>query len=291
MREKVIRWTMVVSAISCLVWVGGLAWALQDYFLGVAAPPPIEKKAPSNTAASTNSSTSAASSVNTSAATAAAQVETPASIPAVKDGSYRVVALGDSLTRGTGDPGGKGYVGYIFDHLKDKLGQEVAVENAGLNGQTAAQLAASLGQSQLQAQVKGADVITVSIGGNDLFRGGQTLSDLDPVKIKAIEDPYMRQLDAILQQLREQNATARIFLVGLYNPFIDLKDTVATTKIVRDWNYRAAEVAAKYPQIVLVPTADLFQLKVQDYLARDLFHPNAAGYRLIGERIASLITW
>ncbi|NHN32107.1 GDSL family lipase [Paenibacillus sp. S3N08] len=211
--------------------------------------------------------------------------------PAAMDGSFRVMALGDSLTRGTGDPEGKGYVGYLFDHLKEKLGQEVSVENVGLNGQTAPQLAASLGQGPLQAQIKAANVITVSIGGNDLFKGGQTLSDLDPVKIKAIEDPYMRELDGILQQLRAQNATARIFLVGLYNPFIDLKDTVATTKIVRDWNYKAAEVAAKYSQVVLVPTADLFQLKVQDYLARDLFHPNAAGYRLIGERIASLITW
>jgi lysophospholipase L1-like esterase len=35
----------------------------------------------------------------------------------------------------------------------------------------------------------------------------------------------------------------------------------------------------------------LFQLKVDDYLYTDKFHPNAKGYKLIAERVASLITW
>lgn len=265
MRERAIQWLMMVSAVSCLVWMGGLVWTLQHYFSD--APPAPMQSAP-----------------------AAAEAKSPE--PVVNDdGSFRLLALGDSLTKGSGDPEGKGYVGYLLDHLKEKSEQEVVMENFGVNGQTSSQLALLLQERELQAQVKAADVIVISIGGNDLFRSGETLRHLDPVKIQEMEDIYLRELEGILEQLREENAAARIFLIGLYNPFIELQDTKTTSKIVRDWNYKAAEVAAQYPQTVMVPTFDLFQWKVQDVLASDLFHPNAAGYRLIGDRVASLITW
>ncbi|MBP1157633.1 MULTISPECIES: GDSL-type esterase/lipase family protein [unclassified Paenibacillus] len=265
MRERSIHWLMVVSAISCLIWMGGLAWTLQHYLSDAAAAP--AERAP------------------------VSEESSPAPVLENDDGSFRLLALGDSLTRGSGDPEGRGYVGYLLDHLKEKSEQKVIMENYGVDGQTSSQLALLLQERELLAQVKAADVIVISIGGNDLFRGGETLGHLDPVKIQEIEDTYLRELDGILKQLREENAAARIFLIGLYNPFIELQDTETTSKIVRDWNYKAAEVAAQHPQTILVPTFDLFQLKVQDYLASDLFHPNAAGYRLIGDRVASLITW
>jgi len=265
-RDKTIKWLIGLSALSCLIWLGGLAWTLQETFSGGAsAAAPITGTAP--------------------------EAEEQLPDPVADDGSFRLLALGDSLTRGTGDPGGKGYVGYLLEDMKKKSGQDIVLTNYGMNGQIASGLAEQLGQSRTKNEVKAADVIVVSIGGNDLFQGGQTLANMEQSNISKIEDAYLLQLDSILKQLRENNADARIFLIGLYNPFSSLENAAATTRIVREWNYKAAEVAAAYPQTVLVPTADLFQLKVQDYLARDLFHPNAEGYRLIGERVASLITW
>jgi lysophospholipase L1-like esterase len=263
MKERSVQWLMVVSAFFGLVWVGGLGMTLFYYFNDVSAAP--------------------------LAMPAAVVVEPPK--PVAEDGSFRLLALGDSLTRGTGDPAGKGYVGYMLDRLKEKSKQPIGVENYGVNGQTSGQLVSLLQKSDIQNQIKAASVIVVSIGGNDLFRGGETLGNLDDKNVEGIQDEYLRQLDAILKQLREHNAAANIFLIGLYNPFIELKDSAVTTKIVRDWNYKAAEVASRYPQTVIVPTFDLFQLKVQDVLARDLFHPNASGYRLIGDRVAALIKW
>jgi lysophospholipase L1-like esterase len=262
-REKSIKWLMGVSAISCLVWLTGLAWSFQNYI---------------------NSS-----SMSAVPAAAPAVVEaTP--VPAGADGKFHLLALGDSLTKGTGDPSGKGYVGYLLDDLQGKLKQEVMLSNYGVNGQTTSQLANELNQSKLQGEVKAADVIVISIGGNDLFQSGETLGNLDSTYIKPIEDKYTKQLDAILKQLRGENAKASILLIGLYNPFSALENAARTNEIVREWNYKMSNTAAHYPLTVLVPTADIFQLKVQDYLASDLFHPNAAGYQLMGDRVASLIS-
>ena len=63
------------------------------------------------------------------------------------------------------------------------------------------------------------------------------------------------------------------------------------SKVVRKWNYDSAEISALFPKIVFVPTFDLFELKVNDYLYSDKFHPNQKGYRLIAERVAALMTW
>ncbi|MFC5653444.1 GDSL-type esterase/lipase family protein [Paenibacillus solisilvae] len=259
-KERWIKLFMGIAALSCVVWVLSLAWTLQDYW-GGSAP----------------------------AAATPLPMATDTPEPVKSDGKFRLLALGDSLTRGTGDPGGKGYVGYLLENLKEQSQQEIVLHNFGVNGLTSVGLAEQL-QSHLN-EIKSADAIVMSIGGNDLFQDGETLGKLDPANIGQIEEEYLRRLDGILHQLREQNQAANIYLIGLYNPFIELGNTETTTKIVRDWNYQTGEVTAKYPQTVLVPTFDLFQLHIQDYLAKDLFHPNAAGYRLIGERIASLMSW
>jgi lysophospholipase L1-like esterase len=267
MKEKTIQGLLIISAVSSLVWIAGLAWTLQDYFTD---KPPAALAAVAQPARPGNK-------------------EAPSVVN--DDGSFRMVALGDSLTRGTGDESGKGYTGYLTELLKEKTKQEMVMDNLGVNGQTSRQLAAQLGREEVQAQVKAADVLLLSIGGNDLFRGGETLMNLDTEKVKEIEAEAMRELHSVLTELRKLNGAANIFVIGLYNPFIDLTDSEKTTAIVRDWNYKVAETASRIPGTVLVPTFDLFQLKVGSYLSRDQFHPNTEGYRLIAERVAALITW
>ncbi len=259
MRRKWVQFIAVVSGLSCLLWIAGLGWSMYDYFDKTGRPPVMKAK------------------------------ESEAS--AKEKDQFDVVALGDSLTRGTGDATGKGYVGALIGHLEEKSDQKIFLSNLGIKGQTSAQLAGQVKQKEVQRQVKKADVILITIGGNDLFRGGQALVSLNAQEVKKSEETYLQNLNTILTGLRSVNAEADIFLIGLYNPFIELDDAELTSKIVRDWNYESAEVSAKYPKTVFVPTFDLFQLKVDDYLYTDKFHPNAEGYQLIAERVASLITW
>nr|WP_251009466.1 SGNH/GDSL hydrolase family protein [Bacillus sp. ISL-39] len=207
-----------------------------------------------------------------------------------KDGKV-VVALGDSLTRGTGDDTGKGYIGYLVDELEEKSKEKITIHNFGVKGYRSNQLLDQLKQGEIQRKIQSADYILITIGGNDLFQSGQTFLQMDEQQIAQAKKSYLKNLDSILKELTTINDSAVIFHIGLYNPFIDLNDSEQTTKIVRDWNYDTNQLLDKNEKAVYVPTFDLFQLSVNDYLYTDKFHPNAEGYRLIAERVASLITW
>lgn len=215
----------------------------------------------------------------------------PIEEPSERNEGKTIVALGDSLTRGTGDEEGKGYIGYLIEELEERTSENLTLNNYSVKGYRSEQLLNQVKGETIQSQIKNADIILMTIGGNDLFQGGQTLVSPDEESIALVEDQYLKNLKETLDLIKANNQNALIFLVGLYNPFIDLDDAASTTAVVRDWNYSTNQLLDQYPNAVFVPTFDLFQLKVNDYLYSDKFHPNNKGYRLIAERVASLITW
>lgn len=258
-------WLKVVSVTSVLlfmVWMVGLGVTFLDYF-----DPP----------------------------TSNADIESPersSDIPETEEGEgVHVLALGDSLTRGIGDPKGIGYIGYLVEKLKERSEKDILLHNYGISGQTSDELVELVKQNEIQRQIKQADYILITIGGNDLFQSGQTLMELDIQAVEGIEAEYIKNINQVLSDMRGLNSEAEIFLIGLYNPFINFSDAETTSKVVIDWNYKSAVEVAKFEKAVFVPTYDLFQLKMDDYLYTDQFHPNAEGYQLIAERVASLITW
>lgn len=93
-----------------------------------------------------------------------------------KQDTFKITALGDSLTYGVGDTEGGGYVRVVENFYKQK---EKNVENVNLaiSGAKSDQLLKQLDQKEVQNQIKSADVILMTIGGNDLFRGGEALDD------------------------------------------------------------------------------------------------------------------
>jgi lysophospholipase L1-like esterase len=258
LNKNVIRSITVISVLFCLLWLIGLGWTVKEYYAGK------PDKLPQTTSVTK-------------------KVE--------NNKGLTIVALGDSLTRGTGDETGKGYVGLLMDEIKDKTKRKVQLTNLGINGQESYQLRKQVQQIEVQRQIQKADIVLVTIGGNDLFRGGQGLTDFKTGNIALIEKKYLDNLNFIFQQIRKNNNKANVFFIGLYNPFIDLDQGKEMSKVVRHWNYDSAEVSAAFPKIIFVPTFDLFELKVNDYLYSDKFHPNTKGYRLIAERVAALLTW
>ncbi|MGG3563008.1 SGNH/GDSL hydrolase family protein [Neobacillus rhizosphaerae] len=258
MSKNVIRSITAIAILFCLVWLVGLGWAVGEYYAGK------PEKVPERT-------------------TEKSEVKSKKGL--------NIVALGDSLTRGTGDETGKGYVGVLLDEIKEKTKGPVQLTNLGINGQRSDQLRKQVQEKEVGRQIEKSDLVLVTIGGNDLFRGGQAIMDFGNDDVATIEKKYLENLKAIFEQIRKNNPDANVFFIGLYNPFIDLDQGKEMSKVVRHWNYDSAETSAAFPKIVFVPTFDLFELKVNDYLYSDKFHPNSKGYRLIAERVASLLTW
>jgi lysophospholipase L1-like esterase len=253
----------IVSAVSIaasLLWLFGLGWTLQDQF---SANEKFEQPAEKTESATSKTD----------------------------DGKLTIFALGDSLTRGTGDADGKGYTGYLSDLLKEKSEQDINLVNTAIKGETSRGLLKQIQQKEIQRQAKQADVIVMTIGGNDLFQQGAALESLDMNAINGKKQIYLKNVNNIYKQLRDLNGDAVIYHVGLYNPFSNLPDAKTTSSVVRDWNFQTAEAAAEFENIVYVPTFDLFQLQIENYLYSDQFHPNTEGYKLMAERVASLITF
>jgi lysophospholipase L1-like esterase len=249
----------ILSILATFMWIAGLYFTVNDQFFKN-TPPPEPK---SSTVSTSNKQTNDVS----------------------------IVALGDSLTRGTGDSTGKGYVQYMLDNLKAKTKQKVDLSNLAIKGYTSEQLLTQLKQTEVQRQIRQSDIIVMTIGGNDLFQGGDSISNYNQIKIDTLEKTYVSNLKEIYSTLRELNPDATIYHVGLYNPFSELPDSEKTSSAVRNWNFASTELAASFKKIVYVPTYDLFEMNVNDYLSSDKFHPNNIGYQQIGDRVSSLITF
>lgn len=205
-----------------------------------------------------------------------------------KQDTFKITALGDSLTYGVGDTEGGGYVRVVENFYK-KTTKNVENVNLAISGARSDQLLKQLDQKEVQNQIKSADVILMTIGGNDLFRGGEALEDFNSDAITQAETSYKNNLQQIYQTIRKLNPSAPVFHIGLYNPFMTLENATEMSNVVAKWNMESQNLTQQEKDIVYVPTFDLFQQNGEAYLATDKFHPNHAGYQFIGNRVTEVI--
>jgi lysophospholipase L1-like esterase len=210
--------------------------------------------------------------------------------------ALNVTSLGDSLTKGTGDTEGTGYVGRVVKELSKVMDKPVnLVNNLAINGLTADQLITRLDEVGFRNSIGKADILLMTIGGNDLFQfaqSGGTLAeggDLSPELLEQRLPEAEARLKEVFLKLRGLNPTARIVYVGLYNAFFDLPLMKPASKQVDHWNAYALELAAADGNATVVPTYDLFEFNVNQYLSSDHFHPNAKGYDRIAERVVQAL--
>ncbi|MEB3101341.1 GDSL-type esterase/lipase family protein [Ferviditalea candida] len=218
----------------------------------------------------------------------------PAADP-VKQNKIQIVALGDSLTKGMGDVSGNGYVQDVKRLLAKDTGKSAyVISNLGVNGYRSDQLLADLNTKPfLTDLLKRANLILLTIGGNDLFNYAwqefNLTTNINPEALLQRLPPNVKRLDSILTKLAKVNPDARIVYVGLYNPFIDTDKTGKSSDVIQRWNYEASLIADRYPNVTVVPTFDLFEKNPAKYLYTDHFHPNQEGYLRIAERIVQAL--
>lgn len=202
-----------------------------------------------------------------------------------KTGTLQIVSLGDSLTRGVGDKEGIGYIGRMKEDLQKEYKQKVALTNLAVSGAKMPDLLKQIESSGAQYSIKQADVIVLTIGGNDLFPGWESLGKIDLETYRPDKETFQNEAKKIIEEIRKLNPDSPIFWLGLYNPFEDVEDLKGSSNIVVDWNAALEKLALNDKNVYITPTFDLFQNRGKDLLYSDHFHPNEVGYTYMAERL------
>ncbi len=222
----------------------------------------------------------------------------PQSVPAgarPAGGPSRILVLGDSLARGTGDETGRGFAVRVLESLRRTGPAEMT--NIAVNGMESPEILALARTANVRALAAGASLILLSAGGNDLSHGVTRGTDSPAAiadAVAAARGRYVESLRGILEALREANPDAPIVIIGLYNPFAPFAPAAPAAgpghlgdSTILEWNLLAEETALALPHVVVVPTFDLFHERA-DRLAADRYHPNSQAYAEIASRILQI---
>ena len=207
--------------------------------------------------------------------------------------NVNIVSIGDSLTEGVGDSTNSGgYVPYLEEQLEslDEI-KDASFVNYGKRGSRTDGLMKRLEQEKIQADIKKADIVMITIGGNDVVKVvKENWSHLTVDTFEKEEDGYAERLQTVLENVRAINEDAGIVLVGIYNPFGRIfVDTDDDETIVRTWNERAEEVASSMDRTVFVNVETIFGEGSDGLFFEDQFHPNDIGYEQMAGRIFDTI--
>ncbi|KEO84463.1 GDSL-type esterase/lipase family protein [Tumebacillus flagellatus] len=201
------------------------------------------------------------------------------------------VAIGDSITAGWGAPPihGTRLNGFSAQLHRQLLTRGPAeLHNLGVPGLTSGQFLFLLDHwPEASGVIKHADLITLSIGGNDIIWADYK-SPGDDAKMRDALSKYESNIEDILAKIRGQNPTARLFVLEVYNPFPPDDSRHHALSEYIQWANESIAMAANTHEATVVPTASLFLDHEKEYvnLANNDIHPNVAGHTRIAEQIS-----
>ena len=148
-------------------------------------------------------------------------------------GTIDYVALGDSIATGTIHsfltitP----YPTYFYDYLKSaNPNQRVTFKNLSYDGDRTNELLAKLNTNKtIISAVKGAEVLTLSIGGNNLMQAAKNNSLIgydffnvnETIAEQGLTD-FSSQWPQIISRIKELNPNAKLIVTNSYNPYNQL---------------------------------------------------------------------
>lgn len=204
--------------------------------------------------------------------------------------TIKIVALGDSLTKGVGDESNQGgYVGMVKEMLEQQEDiKEVSLDNHGVRGHKTSSLLKKLDEEEVIASIKDADMILMTVGGNDMMNVVQkNIFTLDFEPFRKEQKNYESRLKDIFSTIRKHNSSAHIVYVGLYNPFkYMLPELTEIDTIINEWNLTSQQIIKNDEKAVFVSVDQIFSTKSDEKLLyKDEFHPNESGYSFIADLV------
>lgn len=165
----------------------------------------------------------------------------------------RLVAIGDSLTYGQGDEKDNGgYVGQIKPALEKQYDTKVSTWNYGVSGDRSDQILKRLNnQPKMRKNLKKADVIVMTVGGNDLMQKlqGDLLSSKSNVSddVAKARTGYEKKLKTLFTAVCKQNDHAPIFLFSIYNPVYTYFPQVSVINdSISKWNQTSKDTVQNF---------------------------------------------
>ncbi|PCH12714.1 Spore germination lipase LipC [Streptococcus parauberis] len=221
------------------------------------------------------------------------------------------VALGDSLTEGVGDSTGQGgFVPLLANDIRDNLDVEVSSQNYGISGNTSQQILKRMqSDNALKNDLKKADILTITVGGNDVM--AVIRKNLANLKVSSFELPeknYQLRLQKIVKLARKDNNDLHIYILGIYNPFyLNFPEMTEMQNVINNWNNKTKEVTSQFEHVHYVPInkqlyrgidgqegivqSDGDQTRVVNdaLFNQDHFHPNNIGYQIMSDAVLESI--
>lgn len=233
----------------------------------------------------------------------------------VKMEILRISSVGDSLTEGIGDTTNTGgYVPLLQTDLSENYPIDVVqADNHGKSGDRSDQILKRVKKDKnIQESISKADVILLTVGGNDLMKVIQS-KIFNKLSLKSFAKPqkkYQKQLEQLYEEIRSLNKTAPIYQLGIYNPFYkSFAEITEMQDIVDFWDKGSKEFVDSQDNAFFVPINDEiynglpeFEVKTSDSTSKkashedvindliseeDSFHPNNLGYQIIANAFRS----
>lgn len=208
----------------------------------------------------------------------------------VDDKELFYLALGDSLTAGIGATETNylrlsGFVPQLTSYLRET--QPVYVENHGIPGLTSGQLFRYVQEGLgMTAKLAEADLITITIGGNDLLQllTSELERQMDNEKLSEILQTYSQHIQKTFKHIRQVNPEVPIYILDLFSPFgIDHPLHQISKQVVTSFNAQLNQLVETEENIYMVSVYPYFLHKEEEltHITKDDVHPNDQGYQVI----------
>jgi lysophospholipase L1-like esterase len=215
------------------------------------------------------------------------------------------IALGDSLAAGQNPYGSisYGYTDYVADYLRGKHKLEFYTKKFAVSGYRTTDLINDIasnkkvlttdGEVTIKHALAKADVVTISIGANDLFyKLGINSLDIayySEADLKKYVDEVLTDVESLIVQVKKY-CKEDIILIGYYNPLWHMKKSYAKEidPVFVYANNKLVDICKKNG-LYYVDILKLFEQN-NNYLPNPLdIHPSNEGYSAISKKVIDMI--
>ncbi|MBO5937019.1 MAG: SGNH/GDSL hydrolase family protein [Clostridia bacterium] len=213
---------------------------------------------------------------------------------AAENDTTKLVLLGDSIAQGYGL--GNGYTDW-YDLGYGKIIAEANgydYVNHAIGGHTTYNLNARLQEETVISDVADADIIAVSIGGNNFLLGGMQQMIIDAILFKKYDliektiGEFYVDFGLALDKIKAINPEAQLLVQTLYNPRDDILGTVYQ-RAVDLLNEAITNIAVeRNGAYVVVDIYPAFEGHIE-YIQDDKIHPNETGHYVIASEYLKVL--